>query len=436
MSLICALVLFYVVLRHITSWAKTGMEQRIVMVTCLAAPGTMILAGMGYAVVMAMLLFMSGMLVALKSERISFLSALLGGVLIGTAIATRWPLLPALPAILLWACCSRNHLRNNIIMSLIGSVVAVISLAGFVSVQTYLLGDAGIGNEGVSVAANLRATGVSRELTPPGRMLSFVVRFLTTLPLALILLSFFGYMALKQNRRAKRLIVVMLGAALLITAAWIVRSPWMHLRYIWPVYLMVALCAGLGLAALYRMADAVGRPELRLLAVGLPVFLVFTQMLVALRVIAIGAGMQVNSAGYDNTEKHFKPFHHIQEQRAIVQQLKSFDQDTVIGTIRMPYEFGANELAFLSDRIVIDYARASEAQAQMHPDYFLVHRFSPLNLKGQAWVETLGDPAWEIRGYTLYKMPEGIALPPAKDVVLDSQLYRFSLEKNLSLTWY
>lgn len=434
LSLISAIVLFYVILRQLAPWIQNGVEQRIVLVTCLAAPGTILMAGMGYGVMMATLLFLAGMSVALKSERISPSSAILAGVLIGAALATRWTLIPALPAILLWACYSRGHLWHNILMSVLGGVIAVAVFAAFVGVQASILSG---GDDGVSIIASLRASGASDdELKSPARLYAFLIRLVTTLPMAMIVLAGVAYVSLRQEQQSKRLITVLLGAAVLIAAAWILRSPWMHLRYIWPVYFMVALCAGLGLAALYRTSQKLQRPELGLLAVGLPLAMAVAQMLIAVRLIAIGAGMQVNAAGYEDMENGFKPFQHIQEQREITRALQALDPEAVVGTIRMPFEYGVKELEFLSGREVIDYARADDRQLGMHPDYFLVHRFSPLNQTGYAWLETLGAPVQVIRGYTLYDVPQAVELPDPVTVVLDPQLYRFTLPNRLSLTWY
>lgn len=437
LSLLSAIALFYIIARQTALWTKSGIEQRIILVTCLAAPGTMLMAGMGYGILLATTLFIAGMFVALKSEKISPAQAILAGLLIGTAVATRWTLIPALPAILLWACYSGRHLRHNLLMSVLGGVVAVICLGLFVTLQAAVLGGAGGGSgDSVSVSANLMASGAGRELPPVSRMLSFVVRLMTTLPVVLIILAVMAYFTLKQEHQARRLILILIGAGLLITAAWILRSPWMHLRYIWPVYMMIALCAGLGLAALYRLSLEVKRPELGLLAVGLPLCMAAAQMIIALRLIAVGAGMQVNAAGYENIENSFKPFFNIQEQQEIVQFLQSLEPDTVVGTLKIPFEYGANELTFLSNRQVIDYARATEAQAQMQPDFFLVHRFSPLNEAGYAWLDTLGEPARTIKGYTVYTFPDATALPDPEEVTLDNQLYRFTLVKNLSLSGY
>ena len=104
LSLLSAVALFAVILRYLAPWTRHPVELRIILLTCLAAPGTVLLAGMGYGVMLASALFVTGMLVALKSERISVASAVLAGALIGAAIATRWTLIPAVPAILLWAC--------------------------------------------------------------------------------------------------------------------------------------------------------------------------------------------------------------------------------------------------------------------------------------------------------------------------------------------
>ena len=420
---------------------RSGVERKIMLATCLAAPGTILIAGMGYGAVTATALFLTGLFVALRETRIPVMAALLGGVLIGLAIATRWTFLPAMPALLLWLCYSRGHLGWNLAMVVLAGLVAVGVFAGSLSLQLSLLDGTGPAAAGVSLTTNLSSAGVGRGLPPLQRMFSFVVRFLTTLPVALLVLAFTAWFAWREDAPIRRLVVVLIGASVLVTGAWMVSSPWMHLRYIWPVYMMLAVCAGFGLVALYRLAEEVKRPELSFAIVGLPVALILVQLAVAVRTIAIGAAMQINAAGLENIENHFRPFRHIQEEQEIVRILGSLPPGTVVGTIGLPPEYGALELSLLSDRPVYDYTIPRDIPQTADgtipaPGYFVTHRFSALNDAGQAWVETLGEPAYEAYGYRIYAMPDGVALPEPEEVLIDPQLYRFTLERIASLTWF
>lgn len=433
MSLMSVVSLYIVILRTLRPMLHTSIEYRLLAVTCIAAPGTVLLSGMGYAVVMAMSLFLSGILVVLRNERISLQAAVIAGVLVGCAIANRWTLLPAVPALALCAFVSRTHLWRNLCMCMLAGGVMVAVFLGLLFLQMHLM--EGTGPSGsVSLSQNLGSAGVGRGLPSPARMYSFVVRFVTTLPVVLIFLAVAALLAWRLKTQVGRIIMVLLAAALLVTGAWIVKSPFMHLRYIWPAYMMVALCAGFALVALYRLAENLNRKEMGLAIVCFTALLCLSQLVVATRVIAIGAAMQINAGGYANLENHFKSFYHIQEQQAIVRYLKSMPPDTRVGMIGTPPEFGAIELALLSNRRVFDFASSNMLGYEGTPDIILTHRFSPFNDAGIKWVEMLGDPAMRIFGYSVYTYSSSEPLPSPQDVLIDAQLHRFSLERSVSLT--
>lgn len=435
LSLIAIVSVYFLLLRALRPFIKAPIEHRIIAITCVAAPGTLLLAGMGYAIVVSTLLFLSGVIILLNNERITLTNALAAGGLVGCAVATRWTFIPALPALALCVFLSRTHMRQNFGMFIVTCVTAGFVFSVFFYLQVQLLDGTGPSN-GVTIAGNLNSTGVGRSLTSPARMYSFLVRFLTMMPASILFLAISGVLLLRRNTFVRRFALVLLAASVLITVAWIAISPWMHLRYIWPVFLMVAICAGIALVEIYRMASKLEIKELRLAVVAFAGLIAAAQMVVTVRMIAMGTGMQVNSAGYQHLENHFKPFHHIQEQKAIVRYLKSLDQDAIIGSVGMPAEFGALELSLLSNRDVFDYANQNTRIAG-RPNYLLTHRFSAFNDAGGRWLETLGAPIYQTQGYSVFSVPEDLQVPPPmNEILIDSQLYRFSLERWVSLTWY
>lgn len=81
--------LLQAIMRAFGPLLRSGVKRRIFLVTCLAAPGTLLIAGMGCGVVLAAALFLAGLFVALRHPRISATSALLAGLPIGLALASR-----------------------------------------------------------------------------------------------------------------------------------------------------------------------------------------------------------------------------------------------------------------------------------------------------------------------------------------------------------
>ena len=84
----------------------------------------------------------------------------------------------------------------------------------------------------------------------------------------------------------------------------------------------------------------------------------------------------------------------------------------------------------------MDFANKNMLGYEGSPDIIVTHRFSPFNDNGGRWLETLGDPVAKVFGYTIYANSDNASLPSPKDVLIDAEIYRFSLEKWVSLTWY
>lgn len=425
--------LFWLIARALAPLVPNPVERRILLVTCLAAPGTMLLAGMGYGIALATLMFVAGMLVGLGQARVGPLGALLAGGLIGLAIATRWNLIPALPAVLFWVAYSRENRAANAIASVIAIATALAVFVAMMALHQSLLAGTGPNGHGASLATDLSsATGSGGKNI--ARLYSFFVRLAVTLPVVMVAAAWLALISARDDAHKRRLVAGLLGMAALIVAAWALKSPFMHLRYIWPAYLAIAMAAGLGFVVLYRMGQAAGQPALSGFAVAVPALMAAAQGWIALRVIAMGAAMQVNAAGYEHLENHFSPFYHLSEQRQIVATLRGLDPDAGIAGLGLPAEYGAIELALLSGRQVFALGPMSSHTAQTQPTHVLTHSLGGLNDAGQAWVETLGAPVASAGGYRLYALPQGTAIPDADSLAITPQLYRFTLERQATLT--
>lgn len=432
-SFVSAVLLFGLIYRSLGRWYDSHTEKLIPLITCLAAPGTILLTGMGFGITLALLLFVAGMLVVTRGNRITLPQALLAGLLIGAAMATRWTLIPALPSLLLLAIGHSENRRSNLIAAMLAGATAIVVLVGFVTLQVSMLDGTGP-NSGVSLSSNARAAGVTVSLPNLSRLLGYITSIITVFPIALLVIAAVSCLSIHENRQLQRTTIIFAGAAALITLALLMRTPAMLLRYIWPAYFMMSLSAGLGLAVLYRKALDNNVRSLALLAIFIPVSLAVTQMIISLRLIAIGAATQVNSAGYENLSNHYRPFYLHQEEAEITRFLEQTPPGTVLATVAMPREHSALELSLVGQRNVHDFGRFRERLAGVEPDLFIVHRFSPFNDQGRAWLETLGTPVAQIKGYTVFPFPDNATIPENDSIILEMQLYRFGPEKWLSLT--
>lgn len=440
LSFIAIVTLLVLVVRQLSATCATQTERLILAVTVIGAPGTLLIAGMGYGVALAMLLFLLGMLLGLREESIQVRTAALAGLLLGLAIATRWTLIPAMPAILLWALHSQMYRRDNFIGVLVAGGIAagVFLLMMWGQAQVIALGSGTPGD--TYLENNLNAAGVGETGRSPARLLSFFVKLATVLPVSLLVVAVAAYVIHRKNAHQRRVIIVLLGAALLILFSWMLMSPTMHLRYVWPVYMLIAICAGLGFTGLFREAQKRGNTELMHIIVAVPALLAASQLVIALRLIAMGTAMQINNAGYENIENHFTPFYHISEQRQIVRYLTSREPEINIAALYLPGELSALELSFLSKRPVTDIlVTVGDKPARMdvsQKDLLLVHKFSPISAPGRAWIETLGKPLEKIGGYSVYSLAEAPPPPSAEVFIITSDLYRFGPARWLSLTGY
>ena len=433
LSFASAILLIGLLYVHIGRWFTSFAERLIVIATCFAAPGTIMLAGLGFGIPLAVLLLIAGLLVLTFHERTSIAHAVIGGLLIGLAVATRWPLLPALPGILLLILGYPEHRAANVKAALVAGSTAVACFAVCVGLQLLVQGVADSSGANASLAAGAQAAGISTALPSPPRLLSRVTSLMTVFPVSLLAVGVITCAFLDPKSGARRFAIVILGMALLIVVAFIIRSPALLLRYIWPVYFLVALLAGFGFAMLYSRARNAGVPALVHTSLLVPITLIFAQIVIAVRVLAIGAATQVNTAGHETLQNQFTPLYLQQEEVQLVQYMKDTPADAVFGTLTLPREHSALEISLLTNRVVHDFhLMGGEINAQ--PDYIITHRFSQLNDAGQAWLNSLGKPIQMIKGYSIYELPDEIDLPESETVILNMQLYRFGPERQLSLT--
>ena len=427
-SLLSVLALLALVWRVAGRWCEDAVERMIVAVACLAAPGTMLMAGMGYGVALATLLFAAGLALLLDAPRPALGRALMAGLLVGAACATRWTFLPALPALLLPALLAAEHRRG----ALVGAAAALATAALAFGASVWLHALLSAAGDASLVADNASAAGVGGLEKSFTRQVSFLARLSATFPLALLALAAFAYATSRGDDRARRGIATLLAAAALIVGAWVASAPWMHLRYVWPAYLMVAACAGLGLVRLHRLGRERELPALRTLAVVLPLALFAGQVMLTGRLVALGAGMQVNAAGVENLENYFTPFLLHEEETRMTDYLAASPPGTVFGAVFLPYEQGALGLGLMSGRLVRDFAM--DPAPEPRPDFVIHHALAPLDEDGLAWLDALGEPVRRIGLYTVWALPDGVAMPEVAEVTIDKQLYRFALTRHVTLS--
>lgn len=434
-SLLLMLVLLERVLRR---WFADQAARLIVVAMVIATPGTLLLGGMGYGVVPAMLFLLCGFFFWTGFNGNAWLRIAGTGLLCGLALATRWTFLPLVAPMLLAGALLATDIRSRWLQGIAATAVAMAVFAGFLLWHSGMGSLPQTGGGPDTLGTNAAASGLSAGLPQPARLTGNASRFvtLTSIP---ILLSALACAVLLRDQipgSLRKAIVALVAASLFIALAWALRSPFLHTRYIWPSVLMLNIAAGLILAQAFTMARNNSAPlfrALRLLCVAIPIGMVFETSVISFRLVAAGSGYETNHAGYGSQEAHFKAFRLKREQREITRVLsETLSPETRIATLGLPAEWGDMQLALLAQRRVAPLS-LTDAPAII-PDIIITHDFARLSSSGQDWLRRVSADARSVYGYRLYRVDPARFTPPAQDVLVDNALYRFSLRRAQTLS--
>lgn len=174
-SLVSMIFLLLPTNRVLQRWLLDRTERLIVLTTAIAAPGTVFMAGMGYAVVPATCLFFVALVLLGRRDVIDPKNAILAGVFLGLAVSTRWIFVPVLPVILLFVVFHKEERLRSFSMIAVTGLVAVGTFVGLFLLQSMLLDGTGPQQE-ISLSRNASAAGLDLNLPEPSRILAFLTR--------------------------------------------------------------------------------------------------------------------------------------------------------------------------------------------------------------------------------------------------------------------
>lgn len=408
LSWLCLLGTCWMVVR----WGPRGRSGRlsalIPAVMVVGVPGTLFLAASAYANTHALLLF----LLTLQSMRIptkGIRKWIVCGVLAGLTAATRSEYILGIVGIAFYLALRKGDWRRRLADS--ATVAAAGALTAFVcsALLQYLSPAHG------SLSGLAWSAGVTGYLWDYPAILNkwLVGSFNFVLPLAAI--SSIAGWAMDRDSvpsvRGRWMILVIVGW--LIWLAWLSRSPFAHLRYLWPSLASFAIVAGFGLARLHEWGASTGNATARIASLVIAIAYAGSGLGAAARASLEGDSniITAESSGYAALD-YFRRFQHVQDQWATVDYIKkAFAPDEKLGII------GADrELSYLSGKrlqVLIDYSSDKITYADL-PRRILVPSgtYYSLSRAGWNWIEGNCELEAQFGRYSFYKVIGDFPPPP------------------------
>ncbi len=425
--------------RFIRNWVPDFPARMIIVLCLLATPGSLFLGAMGYAVTLASFLLIAGFVTWFSIKRMNFFGMLFAGLFFGLAFATRSTLLPVAPLLLILGITLPKEIRVRWIYGFVVSMVALIVFTALLMVQVNMgVSDSPDSRQSI-FSSNIAAAGITGSLFPsPARITGFASRYFTLLSLPMTLVSLVSIVYLRPflPRSLKLFLVALFGSAVLIAGAWVMKSPFLHTRYVWPSVLFVHIVCGICLASLYsrsRISNWETAKFIRLICLALPIGLAIETYSNGVRLIAAGSGYETNNAGYSVQENHFDAFQLVREQKAIVEFVtNNLEAEETIAGYGLPPEWSLMQLGLLAQRNIVDFATSTEFSEP--PSIIISHKFSQLSDSGLFWLNSISLENASIYGYRIYWVDKAKFELPSDDYLIDQSKYRFDLRRSQSLS--
>lgn len=425
-SLVSMGLLLLLVERLSRKWFPDFIARSIILVFVLGTPGSLILAGMGYGVVLAATLVVAGWVAWLEFKKVGMFELSAVGLVLGAALATRWTFLPLLPFLVLAGMALSNSdkgkWKKGLILTAITSLVVVFFVVLLNQISSLKIGTIAQDPGGTSDAID--ATGLLSSLPTPARITGFSSRFVSLLNLPIVLIAL-GLAVLFHRRFPKQMLTLIYGlgaAATLIAFAWVFRSPFLHLRYIWPSLLFINLACGFIFAWVYTHhkanVDQLAR-AICLICIALPIGLATEAYTVGIRVLASGSGYEANNAGLSRQEFHYDAFRIKREQLAVVEFLKSeIGSQELVFALGLPAEWSEMQLSTLSDIEVKQLPIATVTSN--NPEVIVTHELGRISQEGTTWLQEISSHMVPIYGYRFHWVDQSRYVDPEPNYLINS----------------
>ena len=364
-------------------------------------PGSIFLAASAYANYQALLLFIIAIEV-LKKQMYTLKYSILTGLLLGLTIATRTEFLFGLIGVLLWILLKKETLQwkiLNILTISISTVIAIIISAEIVIIMT---------PRAIDIKKYFWSTGASNYLLNyPAFLNKWQLssdRFFIPIGILSSIIALYSRSNCEKETLSPRFVYII--TAWLIWGAWLIASPFSHLRYIWYSYALFALVICEGVKEIYYKSYKKNNLFLQVAILSLVLSFGLAGLGSGFRLILLGDSnlLTAESSGYSE-HSYFRRFQFIKEQRSIVKYLKeNVDSNEKIGVIgakrELEYLVG-NRFVSLINISKEDYKAeiSTISRIIIPPDTYYY-----INYECRSWIKENCILEIQIGRYSLYKV--------------------------------
>lgn len=238
-------------------WSNVS-ASLIVLAVFLGMWGAVELGALAYGGVAAMMLLLVGLHIRESGEdhKNMLRTCLLTGLFLGLASSSRLNLLAIFPAIFFESLLSPVHRKKRVKEFL---YIALAGLASFLFCQLLVIYISPTASD-MMLIKSLESTGLGALWLDYPRIFNKWIVANGFLPFFfMIATSAYAFFDTSKYSRAIRTLILF---GWLHWAAWLIRAPIAHLRYLWPTIAAFSIVAGFGLASFYVWAKENSRPAL------------------------------------------------------------------------------------------------------------------------------------------------------------------------------
>jgi hypothetical protein len=252
-----ALVGARMLLPSAASGEEPGSDSNLLLgVGLFAAPGALTLGGLGHAEWMATALSIFAVVLWNRTEGRRAARMLGCGVVLGLAMATRSPAIALAPGLLVWALISGPGWRGRLVDAIGTLGVAFVLLGASIAIF------AGLAADGAEppVEKSLSIMGLTGLVPNYPRLLNRWLVGERLLPVGWLTVvtgaaAYWGCASARERNEPLPTWTLLLLFAWSSWAAWMLRAPIAHLRYLWPGLGLLGVAVGITLVSMHRAAS-------------------------------------------------------------------------------------------------------------------------------------------------------------------------------------
>lgn len=414
-SLVCYLAMLMMLIREPwgrQSGATSPISRCLLIAPVLAVPGSAEISGMALGTTAAVLLLVVACVVWCRVPAPGIARAILCGCLCGLSAASRFELILAVPALLLFVTIRRRtqdwsgeRQRPNT-SEMPEILFAVIAAAVFIANVALMNGF----QRGIQLAGATGLDSLHKFLFYP-LLLNKALAAQSFVPFGILVvlsvLPFWAPTSAVAGQQSRPLALLLLMIAWVFAIAWFLQAPIPHLRYLWPSLVCFSIPAGFVLRDLYAAATAENHAARKIGCLAIASALVAGSAAGSLRSVVMGEQDYV-SFEWARTffrADYFLGFQHVQDQNAAAEFVRQLPSDAVVACYWEPFP-----LRYLTHRPVLrmnDYVM----QQDNHPGrLFLVLSpavgvFIHLSPEAWLWIEENCQLQAQFGRYSIFEVP-------------------------------